>query len=134
MEKKSLLFVDDEPEILENYRLYFEKSYEFIVITASDPNEALNKLERQKFHLICTDFRMPNTNGADFITEARSIKGNENVPCIIITGYIEEATKACEGIPNLLLLAKPVSLPSVAELARHIAKSGKIPALNQKRA
>lgn len=122
--------MDDEPELLETYQDFFIDLKDFLFISAINPREALIKLRNQKFNVICTDFRMPQMSGSDFITEIRRVPGYESLPMVVITGHVEEAVSACKGLTDILFLAKPVNLESVAKLAAHIAQTGKLPAKN----
>jgi len=117
----TILFVDDEVEILQNYKEYFEASTNFSVVTVNTPSAALMRAENQVFDVVCTDFRMPHLTGSDLIHSLRMIKKYKDKPIIIITGYMEEAQKACEKMDNIFILAKPVKLASVCELAKKLA-------------
>lgn len=118
---KTILFVDDEPEILQNYKDYFESSTEFNVVVVNSPDAALIRAENQVFDVICTDFRMPRLTGADFINTLRTMRGYKDKPILVITGFQEEAQHACEKLNNIFILAKPVKLASVCEMAKKLA-------------
>jgi CheY-like chemotaxis protein len=118
---KTILFVDDELEILQNYKEYFESSTNFHVVTVNSPSAALQRAENQVFDVICTDFRMPKLTGSDFISILRTMHGYKDKPILVITGYQEEAQAACEKLGNIFILAKPVKLESVCEIAKKLA-------------
>jgi CheY-like chemotaxis protein len=118
---KTILFVDDEPEILQNYKDYFEASTDFHVVIVNSPGAALLRAEKQIFDVICTDFRMPKLTGSDFISNLRTIRGYKDKPILVITGYQEEAQAACDKLANIFILAKPVKLESVCEIAKKLA-------------
>lgn len=121
-ELKNILFVDDEVEILKNYQDYFSTVRGFQVVIASNPDRALLLAANQTFDIICTDFRMPKMTGGDFVNVLRGIKGYQTTPVIVITAYAEEAKKACEKLSGIYILAKPVKLQSVCEMAMKLAK------------
>ncbi len=129
IKKKSILFLDDESEVLDNYKEFFEDEDGLLVITTSSAREALTKIRNQRFDVICTDYRMPDMGGFDFMTEVRKVPGYDKMPFVVITGFVEEAISRCEGLPNIMFLSKPVNLESVAKLALFIAKTGKLPAI-----
>jgi DNA-binding NtrC family response regulator len=62
-----VLYVDDEPDNLELFRLQFHKDVE--VVTAPDAASALRILEQRSIGLIFTDERMPRMSGVEFLAE-----------------------------------------------------------------
>jgi response regulator RpfG family c-di-GMP phosphodiesterase len=67
-----VLFVDDEPNVLDGIRRQLRKHVE--VHTASSGAEGLGLLEQgEKFDLIVSDMRMPGMNGAEFLAEVRAL-------------------------------------------------------------
>ncbi|MDP6776852.1 MAG: sigma-54 dependent transcriptional regulator [Candidatus Latescibacteria bacterium] len=82
-EKKTILLVDDEPDILESLRLTFEEDYD--VLTAASGKEGLDLLRREQVAVIIVDQRMPEMVGTAFLEQAvelapRAIR-------IMLTGY-----------------------------------------------
>lgn len=68
MDKKKILYVDDEPVNLSNFRLNFEDEFE--VITASSGAEALALFKEQVntgLAVVVADNRMPGMNGVDLM-------------------------------------------------------------------
>ena len=80
----SILYVDDEPALLDIGKLYLERKGEFRVETATSAREALLMLERGKYDAIISDYQMPGMNGIDFLKEVREC-GN-TIPFIVFTG------------------------------------------------
>lgn len=80
----SVLFVDDEPALLEISRLFLERSGEMTVTTARSVSEALKLFKNNKFDVIVTDFEMPEIDGLVFLKTIRA-QGNR-VPLILFTG------------------------------------------------
>ncbi|MFA6333087.1 MAG: PAS domain S-box protein, partial [Methanoregula sp.] len=80
----SVLYVDDEPDLLEIAREFLESSDEFAVDTRGSAKEALPLLKDHRYDAIVSDFQMPGMNGIAFLREVRSSSGN--VPFIIFTG------------------------------------------------
>jgi DNA-binding response OmpR family regulator len=82
---KTILIVDDEPDILELLSARLEKN-NFQVFVAKDGKEGLNKLLNKKADLIVLDIVMPVLDGFSML---KSIKQNPellDIPVIIITG------------------------------------------------
>jgi DNA-binding response OmpR family regulator len=66
-----LLIVDDDNEIRTTFQDYFSER-SFIVETASDGIEGLEKLRADEFDVAIVDMKMPKMNGIDMINEALS--------------------------------------------------------------
>lgn len=65
-----VLFVDDEPHVLDGIRRQLRKRYE--VVTAVGPEEGLTKIaEEGPFAVVVSDMRMPVMDGATFLARVR---------------------------------------------------------------
>jgi len=80
----SVLFVDDEPALLEITRLYLEKSGSIAVETCRSALEALGILKNRQFDVIVSDYEMPLMDGIMFLKILRA-EGNAT-PFLIFTG------------------------------------------------
>jgi PAS domain S-box-containing protein len=80
----SILYVDDEPMLLELARLFLEKTGDFRVDTVISATEALDILAKTSYDCIISDYQMPVMDGIVFLKTFRS-KGNVG-PFIIFTG------------------------------------------------
>lgn len=79
-----LLYVDDEPALLEIGKIYLEMGTEFLVDTACSAPEALTLLNSTPYDAIISDYQMPGMNGIELLKRVRSV-GNQ-IPFIIFTG------------------------------------------------
>ena len=80
----SVLFVDDEPALLEITRLYLEKNGSMAVETCRSALEALGILKNRKFDVIVSDYEMPLMDGIMFLKILRAEKND--TPFLIFTG------------------------------------------------
>jgi DNA-binding response OmpR family regulator len=88
-EGRTILVVDDEPDLLNAVRLYLEdEGYQ--VLTATNGEEALAKVRTRLPDLIVLDVMMPQMNGFEALGEIRHIS---NVPVIMLTVKGEESDK-----------------------------------------
>ena len=69
----NVLFVDDEPQILNSLRRLFRKE-PYALYFANSGAEALEILKQQDIDVIVSDMRMPNMDGAEFLSLAREIQ------------------------------------------------------------
>jgi DNA-binding response OmpR family regulator len=83
---KTILVVDDEPEIVHFVRTYLEDAG-YRVVTASEGQEALFVARHEKPDLVILDLMMPGMNGWDFI---RRYRQERDTPVIMLTARVEE--------------------------------------------
>lgn len=82
-----LLFVDDEKNILVSLRRLFRKEgYELFL--AESGAEGLEIIKKEAIDLIVSDMRMPNMDGAEFLSQAKEIR--RNIPSILLTGFSDQ--------------------------------------------
>jgi CheY-like chemotaxis protein len=82
-----VLVVDDEPDARELLQEFLAgKGYE--VLTASDGEEALQKVKAERPHLIFLDVRMPKMDGLEVLKRVREI--DREVGVIMVTAVKEE--------------------------------------------
>jgi CheY-like chemotaxis protein len=80
----SVLYVDDEPALLEITKLYMERTGSFTVETSLSAADALKKLEVTGYDAVISDYQMPGMNGLAFLTSLRSTY--PTLPFILFTG------------------------------------------------
>jgi PAS domain S-box-containing protein len=80
----SILYVDDEQDLLTVTRLFLERSGKFRVDTMTSAQEALNSSDIQSYDVIISDYQMPGMNGIAFLKAIRERFGT--LPFILFTG------------------------------------------------
>lgn len=83
----TVLFVDDEPDVLEVLRHLFERRME--VLTAPSGAEALKLLRARPIDLLVTDQKMPEMTGIQLVAQARS--EGIDITTILLTAYTQPA-------------------------------------------
>ncbi len=117
-----VLFVDDDPQILEQAKLFLDKeNKELNIDTANSGRKALEKLKDGNHEIIVADYRMSEMNGNELLQEFR--KMNEEKPFIILTGKGDEkvAMKALNLGANRYLRKKDNPEAQYRELAEIIS-------------
>ncbi|WP_223589059.1 response regulator transcription factor [Neobacillus bataviensis] len=116
MSPKTILVVDDEPRTRQGLKkslvTWAEGNYQ--IFTASNGEEAIEFMQKQKVHILITDIRMPEITGLELLKMAKA----QNIyPVIIVISAYSEFEYAQEalrlGVINYLL--KPISKKALIE-------------------
>jgi DNA-binding response OmpR family regulator len=92
-----ILYTDDEPDLLEIGKIFLEQEEDLEVSTKICVADSLDTLATCHYDAIVSDFRMPGTDGIQFLKIIRS-KGN-GIPFILFTGQGREEV-AIEALNN----------------------------------
>ena len=118
MERKhTLLFVDDEPNILNSLRRLFRRDgYE--ILTAGGGREGLELLAKHEIAVVVSDQRMPEMLGAEFLGRARELR--PDTIRIMLTGHsdLEAATQAINEGGVYRYITKPWDEPNLKSTVR----------------
>lgn len=109
--RKRLLFVDDEPNILEMLsRLLSQCEESWEGEFCLDGEEALERLRRGRFDTIVLDIRMPGRDGLALIQTIRADERLRNTPIVVLTGESDRTLKRrVIEMGATDLLSKPVN-------------------------
>jgi len=80
----SVLYVDDEQDLLDIAQLFLEKSGEFRVDTSTSAEEALKSSRIRSYDVIISDYQMREMDGITFLKTVRERFGD--IPFILFTG------------------------------------------------
>jgi DNA-binding response OmpR family regulator len=86
---RTILVIDDQPEIRELIRLYLEKDG-YQILEAENGLEALHTVENESIDLVLVDLMMPLLDGYQFIKRVRETLA---IPIIIISAKNEDHDK-----------------------------------------
>jgi len=122
--KLSILFVDDDVNLLRGLRRILHKHREDWDITFMDsPLDALRLLEEKGFDVVVSDMRMPELDGASLLSEVE--KRYPGTVRVVLSGYTEEKSVLRTIGPTHQYLAKPCNTEDiVALLDRTLALRG----------
>jgi signal transduction histidine kinase/DNA-binding response OmpR family regulator len=82
--KIAVLYVDDEPALLELTTLFLGRNRDLAIDTALSARLALEKLRLSSYDVIVADYLMPEMDGIEFLKGLRA--GGCTIPFIIFTG------------------------------------------------
>lgn len=86
---KRILVVDDEEDVRDYLRTALEDAG-FQVETATDGQEAMEVVRRNRPDLISLDLVMPKHSGAKFYRELQKDKELHTIPVLIVTGHARD--------------------------------------------
>ncbi|MCK5655472.1 MAG: response regulator [Candidatus Aureabacteria bacterium] len=90
---KKILFVDDEPQLVEMVKIRLEaNNYE--VILASDGEQALEKARGEKPDLIILDIMLPKMDGYKVCRMLKFDDKYSSIPVIMLTARSQESEKS----------------------------------------
>lgn len=92
-----VLYVDDDPDLLELGKLFLERSDEFKVDIMASAIEALSSPQTPLYDAIISDYQMPDMDGIEFLKTVREQFGA--IPFILFTGRGREEV-VIEAINN----------------------------------
>ena len=113
-----IMFVDDEPEILNLFKAMAEP-LGTEVLTFADSREAAQQIGKEKFDGVFLDAMMPQLDGFELAKLVRASPSNFGTPIVMLTGYndVETMRKGFQAGVTFFL-GKPVSLSRVALIVR----------------
>jgi CheY-like chemotaxis protein len=88
-EDKTILIVDDEPNIRKSLKMVLEDAG-FQVVTAADGVEALEIIKEKRPDFISLDLIMPRKSGHKLLYELRKDKQLSRIPVLIVTAHAQD--------------------------------------------
>lgn len=115
---RKVLVVDDDPIVGKSFKRVLCKDKGYVVITAKNAAEALERIREQEYDLVFTDIKMPGMDGVELTERVKASR--PWTPVVIITGYgtmaNEQRAKAA-GVSDFM--HKPLSPEMIEESASH---------------
>jgi len=115
---RKVLVVDDDAVVGKSFNRVLTRDKGYVVITAQNGAEALEKMRTQKYDLVFTDIKMPGMDGVEL---AAQVKASQPwVPVVIITGYGTTANEArAKEVGVSDFMRKPLSPEMIENSAAH---------------
>jgi two-component system, NtrC family, nitrogen regulation response regulator GlnG len=120
MQKKSVLVVDDDPQIVKALGECLT-NFEYGMKVATTGAEALLKMADPELSLVILDVNLPDSSGLDILNKIK--ESNANLPVIIMTGFISTggAIDAMK-MGAYEFVTKPFNLDKIATLVNRVMK------------
>ena len=91
-EKKKVLCIEDEPEMIDLIKLILERKG-FEVLGAVGGQEGLNVIRREHPDLILLDLMMPEVDGWEVFRQMRADENLKDIPVIVVTAKAQSIDK-----------------------------------------
>jgi len=119
----SVLYVDDDPSLLELSKIFLEDIGEFQIDTVDSARHALDRLQHRDYDAVISDYHMPVMDGIEFLKVLR--KKYPSLPVIICSGKSREeiAVRAFESGADAFLQKGGDPCVLYAELSHNIRRA-----------
>ncbi len=115
---RRVLVVDDDPEILEVASAIL-REYEYVVETAVNGAEALERVKHARFDAVVLDLTMPVMDGATFLTACRATPAFKRLP-IVVASAMHDAETRVMALGADAFLAKPFRVQSLRAVLQRL--------------
>ncbi len=115
---RKVLVVDDDPVVGKSFNRVLSQDKGYVVITAQNAAEALERLREQEYDVVFTDIKMPGMDGVELTERVKASR--PWTPVVIITGYASlsnEQRATAAGVSDFM--RKPLSPEMIEECANH---------------
>ncbi len=117
--KLKILFVEDEPDIVELYRIAFEEGG-FAMESISNGKDVLKRLEvmtknpSEKPNAMILDILLPDISGMEILKEVRKNSVFDDVPIVMFTNYSSDKIREeIKGTKNTSYILKTDTAPDM---------------------
>lgn len=113
MLKRKILFIDDEPIILEFAKKQFEMA-DYNIETYECATLALEALKNATFDIIISDFNMPNLTGFELVSKIRNDL-KLDTPVVFLTGNLQLSIDEASRLKIIEIFNKPIDLEEIVQ-------------------
>jgi DNA-binding NtrC family response regulator len=111
-----VLLVDDERAVLDSIAGVLSEDVD--VVCCSSSGDALKALDREQFHVVCSDFKMPGMNGVELLHEVSS--RSQATGCLLLTGADDYVKR--RGQSQYYVMLKPFDPVRLITLVLQLAR------------
>lgn len=105
IDKKRVLIVEDNADIVEIIRIFLAGVSKNIVLTTTDRGQdALDLMSQRRFDLLLLDLFLPGLSGFDVLERMKRLPEERRLPVVILTGHRQAAQQAMrKGAAGVIL-------------------------------
>ena len=120
--RKHILIIDDDVNMLKTLRYYLQDAYKVTVINSG--KVAIEFLLKYTPDLILLDYMMPMYNGAAVMKIIKSREATKDIPVFFLTGQTDKSTvMECLSLKPAGYIVKPVARDALlAKMANALSK------------
>ena len=112
--RRHILIIDDDVNMLKTLRYYLQDAYKVTVINSG--KAAVDFLLKYTPDLILLDYVMPMFNGAAVFKIIKSREATKNIPVYFLTGQTDKATVVeCLSLKPAGYIVKPIAKDALLE-------------------
>lgn len=120
-ELKTIMYVEDEPDIREVAKIALEMVGKLTVIMCSSGEEALKRAAEAKPDLLLLDVMMPGMDGPSTLKALRQIPATAGVPAVFMTAKVQpKEIQEYKALGAVEIVAKPFDPMTLAQTLRDI--------------
>src|SRR3989338_4448465 len=119
--QKIALVIDDEPDVVELIKDCLKEKLHYLVLSATDPEVAVDLAKSYLFDLLILDLHMPKLDGFQVLELVR--KKKPRVKVMVVTGLYEQYKDRFEHVKVDKIIEKPIEPPQFAEEVLALAGS-----------
>jgi CheY-like chemotaxis protein len=121
-----ILIIDDQPEAVRLLTQLLDQHGRYRIFSAPDGQQGIAMVARRRPDLVILDLRMPNMDGFAVLNELRNNYETRNIPVVIVTGDILNASEK-DILSNISVLYKPEISQSeydtfIREIRQHLGQ------------
>ena len=113
-----ILCVDDEPHVV-TLKCRILEAAGHTVTAATSVHDALDKLQKNSYDAVVTDWRLGDGDGRVVVQAAKT---RSTVPVVVVSGYVTEAFQAAEPLADLYL-EKPVNPEELVTIINELLRT-----------
>lgn len=127
MTTKKILLVDDEQELIDIYASKLKEAG-YVVVSALDGTQCLEKAKAEKPDLILLDLKMPGMNGVDVFEKLKDDPELKNIKVAFLTAFSDPANpqidkRFAKEIGATDFIHKGLDLNELVNKVRHYLES-----------
>ena len=124
----NLLFIDDDPNVLNCYkRVLLNQCDHWRMHFLDCPRKAWELVQQESFDTVISDVQMPGITGLEFLSRMQADPTNREVPVIIVTGDMQSSLKRqALDLGAADLLNKPIHPEDLKARIRSVLKTKSI--------